>query len=281
MSIPVVVQPYWKSLATAYMDVGPPLRPSSEDISFLKQVLTSLPRGSAFHALLLGVTPEIARLPLPEGSFLTAVDTSEPMAQAVWPGDVPGRRQVVCSDWLALPLHDRCCDVVIADGSLNCVPFPNGLRALAASVRRAMRDDGILAVRCFVRPASPERPEDIFADMLRGTIPSFHHCKFRLLMAMQKSTEQGVQVGETHRLWTNQNFDRTLLAFGPGWDARDIDTIELYRNKSTVHSFPTLAELRSVLADFFDEVSLLIPSYNLGERCPTLVLRPRDSGDSV
>ena len=87
MSSPVEVQTYWKSLATAYMDVGPPLRPSAEDIRFLKQALAALP--DAFQGLLLGVTPGIARLSLPAGSSLTAVDTSEAMAQGCGPAMFP------------------------------------------------------------------------------------------------------------------------------------------------------------------------------------------------
>jgi SAM-dependent methyltransferase len=202
------------------------------------------------------------------------------MAQGVWPGNIPGKRNVLCSDWLTLPFQDRSFDVVIGDGSLNCLPFPKMLRALAASIRRVLRDDSILAVRCFVRPESPESPEAIFADMLRGAIPTFHHCKFRLLMAAQQSAEQGVRVSDVYWLWTGRNFDRKLLASRAGWDARSIDSIELYRNKNTVHTFPTLAEFRSVLRELFEEVSISVPTYNLGERCPTLVLRPR-AGDAV
>ena len=40
-----------------------------------------------------------------------------------------------------------------------------------------------------------------------------------------------------------------------------------------VHVFPTLAEFRSVLHEFFDEVSASTPSYSLGDRCLRFVLR--------
>jgi hypothetical protein len=60
-----------------------------------------------------------------------------------------------------------------------------------------------------------------------------------------------------------------------GWEQHTIKTIELYRDQSSVHTFPTLNEVRTVLGETFDEAFLSIPAYHLGERCPRFVLRPR------
>ena len=138
-----------------------------------------------------------------------------------------------------------------------------------------MSDDGILILRCYIQPAVQERPEDVFAEIFREPIPSFHHFKFRLLMAMQPSTQAGIAVHEVYRYWAGRNMDTRLLTSRAGWEQSAIDTIELYRHSVTVHTFPTLAEYRSVLLEFFDEISLSSPPCNLGERCPILVLRPR------
>ena len=46
-----------------------------------------------------------------------------------------------------------------------------GYRALAAMVSRILQDDGIFVLRCYPQPPVPERPEDIFADLTRGTAP--------------------------------------------------------------------------------------------------------------
>ena len=227
------------------------------------------------QALLLGVTPAIVRMQWPERTSLLAVDNSTAMAQALWSRDVPRNRWVVCGHWLAMPRRDRSCDVVIGDGSMNCVRYPDDFRAVAAEVCRLLRDDGIFVSRCFLQPAVPERPEDVFADLFRTTIPSFHHFKFRLLLAMQRSTQEGIPVKDVYRFWASRNVDLDLLISRTGWERSAIETMELYRDQGTVHTFPTLPEWRSVLLEFFDEISLSTPSYNLGECCPTLVLRRR------
>jgi len=87
-------------------------------------------------------------------------------------------------------------------------------------------------------------------------------------------TQRGIPVHEVYRLWTTRRMKDEVLAARPDWEGRDIDTIELYTGPNTPHTFPSLQELRSVLHEFFDEVSALTPSYSLGDRCPTLVLRP-------
>jgi SAM-dependent methyltransferase len=163
---------------------------------------------------------------------------------------------------------------VIGDGSVNCVRYDD-FRGVASEVRRLLRDDGVFVLRCYVQPAVQERPEDVFADMFCAAIPSFHHFKFRLLMAMQQSAREGIPVNDVYQFWASRNVDLELLISRTGWERSAIEMMELYRGQYTVHTFPTLPEWRSVLHEFFDEVCLSTPSYNLGECCPTLVLRRR------
>ena len=227
--------------------------------------------GESLRALLLGVTPAIAGMRWPEDSLLIAVDHSIKMAKNVWPGNIPGKRLVLCGDWLALPLRSASCGVVIGDG-INCMSYPDGFRGLAESVRRGLRDDGIFVLRTFVRPNQQEDPEIVFADRFRCA--SFHHFKLRLMMAMQSDVEQGIAVNQVYRFWMNHDVDRDDLSRRTGWARRDIETIELHNGPNTVHTFPTLQELRSVLAGSFGEICTSVPPYLGGELCPTLVLRP-------
>ena len=135
MASPAAVTSYWHSLASSYPALRWPLRPSGEDIRVMEEtVATWAARHSQveLRALLLGVTPEIADMRWPAASSLTAVDGSAAMARAVWPGNIPRKRRVVCGNWLALPLRESCCSVVIGDGSMNCLPYPDGYRQLAA-----------------------------------------------------------------------------------------------------------------------------------------------------
>jgi SAM-dependent methyltransferase len=276
--ISVCTKSYWDDIATSFSVLGPPLKPSSEDVQLVEKAVTnwsSSHPGEPLRALLLGVTPEIAKMCWPEASTLMAVDNSLAMAQAVWPGNIPDQRWVVCGDWFALPRPNSSCDVVIGDGSLNCVRYPDGLRALAKNIRDVLRQDGVLLLRCFVQPAMKELPEEVFSDLLQARIPSVNHFKFRLLMAMQSSTQQGISVHDVYEKWVDSGIDKEWLMARTGWEKRAFQSIEMYRGQDVVHTFPTVSELRAVLLEFFDETSVSIPAYPLGERCPRFVLRKR------
>ena len=52
-----------------------------------------------------------------------------------------------------------------------------------------------------------------------------------------------------------------------------VNTIHNYREVATRYSFPTLAEARALAGDF-EIVATHVPAYELGERCPTLIMRP-------
>ncbi len=267
---------FWSSLGRAYERSGPPLRPSLADIQLIESALEAW-RGQhpsqPLRALLLGVTPGLAEMRWPEPSTLLGVDNSMPMVRGVWPGDVPGRRRAVCASWLALPVARGAIHIVAGDGSINCVRYPDGFRALAESVSGVLAQDGIVAIRCFVQPPVQETPEDVFADIPRT--PDFHYFKFRLLMSMQRDSRDGVAVDEVYRCWASHSVDRKLLNTRLGWEDEVIDTIELYKGKDTVHTFPTLLEVRSVFDTFFEETGCLFHSCPMGERCPVLVWRPR------
>jgi hypothetical protein len=265
--------PYWNNFAAVYRAFGLPLVPTQKDLRFMEGAVEgwacSHP-GENLRALLLGVTPGIARMQWPEGSLLVAIDHSIGAASNVWPGNIPGRRWVVCGDWLALPIGAPS-SVVIGDGILNCLSYGD-FRRLAASVRDTLSDEGIFVLRTFVQADQREDPEVVFLD--RFECSTFHHFKLRLMMAMQRGVEQGIPVNEVYRFWCNHNVDREALSLRTGWARSDIDTIDLQNGQSTVFTFPTLHDLRSLLAEYFGEIATLVPSYPGGDRCPTMVLRP-------
>ncbi len=78
---------------------------------------------------------------------------------------------------------------MIGDGAVNCVRYPDGLQELAWSVRRVLRAEGALLLRCFVQPAHPEDPGDVMEQI--AACSSFHHFKMRLLMALQRNSVRG------------------------------------------------------------------------------------------
>ena len=227
--------------------------------------------GKGPRALLLGATPEIAEMHWPESSSLTAVDNSLPMLQARWPGNVPGKRRAVCGNWLALPYRAFSFDVAIGDGSINCLKYPGEMRALAETISRVLRDDGILVLRSYVQSDKQESPQEVYAD----SVGCFNALKLRLLMAVQQSSQEGVALKDVYISWMKRSLDAQSSPLGAGWRKPGVEMIELYRDSNTMYAFPTLPELRRVLYEFFEEISIAIPSYEMGNRCPILLLKPR------
>ena len=266
---------YWNSFADSFRALGQPLRPSADDIRSLEGAASAWAAGhpgQRLDALLLGVTPEIAGMQWPAAASLVAVDSSLAMIRCVWPGTGMEGKWAVCGDWHSLPRREGSCDLVAGDGSFNCLRYPSGYRALAAGVHTALREDGVFVLRCYLRPELQESPEQVAARITE--FPSFHHFKFCLLMAMQRDVREGIAVDRVYQFWEGLKPDAAALAERAGWGSQDVGTIEFYRGTRTVHTFPTLLELRAVLRECFEEVSLTVPTYPLGERCPTLVLKP-------
>lgn len=268
---------YWNSLGRYYNLMGSPLRPGPEDIRAYEEAVAGWHTTHAaqpLRALLCGVTRDIATMRWPAETQVLAVDQSEPMIEAIWPGDVPGQRRALQGNWLDLPCEDGTIDVALGDGSFNCLGYPDGYRALAASLHRVLQRDGLLAIRVYVRPAQPEDLGAVFDDLLDGRIANFHACKWRIAMAIQPDIETGLYTREVLRTWREAGFDHADLAARLGWRKEEIDTILLYEGTETCYSFPTLDELRAVVAEAFVEEQIHYSSYPLGERCPFLTLRP-------
>jgi hypothetical protein len=273
------VASYWDHFAKAYANLGGPLRLSEEEVRLMEGVVrdwTTSRRILFPQALLLGATPDIATMRWPAATSLMAVDKSFPMARSVWPGDIHGQRAMLCGDWLALPRREASCDIVIGDGSINCLTYPAGYCALAETMSRALRGRGLLVLRCYLQATPHESAEQIHEQALMGTVGSFHAFKLRLLMALQRTAHDGVAVNDVHQ-WVSRNVDLCELSRRTGWARSAVETIQYYSGSTTVYTFPTLDELRSELRPRFEEVSLLIPGHEMGPRCPILVCAVRES----
>jgi hypothetical protein len=146
---------------------------------------------------------------------------------------------------------------------------------MASGLRDLIADGGRVILRCYLQREQPETPEEVFRDVNKPALPSFHHFKFRLLMAMQADATCGVRVNEVYGAWRAHLNNGSSVHLRPGWEVRDVETIEFYRDADTIHTFPTLDQFRMVLGEYFDEIAIYTPRYPLGERCPTLVLSPR------
>ena len=267
----------WAGIATAYATYTTPLRPCREDLETVERAAHDWKNKHAarqIKALLLGVTPDIATLNWPSGSTLLGLDNSMGVIKAVWPGNVRARRWSACGNWLSLPLRRRSCDIVVGDGSLNAFRYPDGWRAAAAAIRDVLASDGLLIVRCYVRPEEPETPDNVIADLLGPGIADINHFKFRLFLATQRSTRAGCPLREIYQFLRNR-VSHDVLRSMPGWSEAAVNGFELWRNTEIVHTFPTFLELVEVLGPYFTEREVHVPSYELGDNCRTLLLAPR------
>lgn len=273
----------WRGHALQWERVGPPLRPRARDTEKMGRIADAwTSRHGSPEVLVLGVTPETARLDWPEGTDLLAVDRSRMMIDRVWPGFPSPGEGVLRADWGALPLADRSRDLVLGDGVFTVLAYPEDYRTLLASLRRILRPGGLFAVRTFVLPGEPERPAAVCRAAMAGEIGTFHAFKLRLLMALQPDPDTGVRTGDVWTYWSREGPAADDLAERSGWPRREIETIDAYRGREAVYSFPTLEELRSLAAEEgFEEVDRFRPARESDERCPTLVFTRRGEGGRI
>ncbi len=267
---------HWDRQARNFQRIGSPLRPGQDDTKIMEEVVAAWHvNGSSGSrkALLCGVTPEIANMAWPEGTELLAIDQSEAMLHLVWPGDIAGRRRAERGDWLRLPQADGWFDLVVGDGCFSCMPYPDGYRTLAASLQQVLQKQGLLLMRFFVRPEASEKPQAVFRDLKAGRIGSFHVFRWRLTMALQEDPREGVRADGFWQAWRDADIDRDMVAAQTGWPAEAIHPTVV--NDDTRFSFPTLGEVQTTLSDRFEAIAVHVAQYELAERCPTLVFRPR------
>ena len=149
---------FWEHQWLWWDRLGPPLRPSSEDVTLLEQMLEEerAKRARPLGAVMLGVTPEIASMRWPAGTRLLAVDRSQGMIDHVWPSQPFAGAEVVRGDWTELPLAAGACDVVVADACFSQVGFPLGYERLARELARVLAPGGVFVMRAFVQLEPPE-----------------------------------------------------------------------------------------------------------------------------
>jgi len=188
---------------------------------------------------------------------------------------LPTGARSVCADWRTMPVDDASIDLVAGDGCYSTLPFPSEYRALDAELRRVLRPNGRIVMRVFASPSMRESVDAVAADLWARRIESFHVFKWRLAMALQPSAEAGVRLGDIWTAWRSMCPEPATLTEKLGWPTEIVATIDAYRGADATYTFPTLAELRAVLAESFVELACVTPAYQLGARCPTLVLTAR------
>lgn len=277
MSATVSKTDHWTQHARQWQYVGSPLRPGPDDITIAARFIErEQARGgrNGLQSVLLGVTPELVSMAWPSHTRLLAIDRSPGMIRSVLPGLSGNHVDAVCGNWLDLPLPAASVDCVVGDGCFTVLESLAAHRALSREVRRVLNQDGFFVIRLFVQSPERETADQVFDELSAGTISNFHVFKWRLAMALQKSQQSGVGVNEIWRRWQQAGISPQLLSRRTGWRVEEIRTIEAYRDAPARYTFPTLEQAREVLHTDFTELACHIPDYELGRRCPTLLLAP-------
>jgi SAM-dependent methyltransferase len=273
-TVPAGSPRHWENVARHWRQLGPPLRPTAQDVAFYADAINEWAKSHGVpRALILGVTPELYSLPWPAGSNVMAADQTQDMIDAVWPGP---RNAVVRADWKALPLAASSRDVVLCDGGLQLVAYPHGLQNLATCLRRVIAPEGICIFRLFIPPQVRESPELVLNELLAGRIASLNHLKLRLGMALHEDAHDGVGLRQVWDALHDVAPDLESLAARVGWPLEHLLAINTYRDRQTRYYFLKLSELRENFCQEpggFELEQTYWPTYELGERCPMVVLR--------
>jgi hypothetical protein len=265
---------HWNAYAARWALIGEPLRPGASDLAQLERRVTRyLGDAAPVSALLLGVTPEVATWHWPETLRLLAVDKSEGMVRAVWPGD-NGWRHALVGDWLTFEAAEPF-DLVHGDGVFTLLDYPQGYAQLAGALGRLTRPGGLLDLRLFCRLERGESLDEVLAALASNRIGSFHVFKWRLAMALQGDATRGVRLADIWHAFRERVGTPRELAERTGWAEPVIATIDAYRDRDDRYSYSTEREVIECLAEKFELLETWHPSYELGDRCPHLSFRRR------
>jgi SAM-dependent methyltransferase len=265
---------HWERFARNRSLNDPPVRPCLEDLAFCWEDANEWTekRGTP-RVLLLGVTPELYTLPWPKGTDFRAVDRTQAMIDALWPGP---KESAQCADWLSMDLPEGSRDVVLCDAGLHMLTYPRGQHALIRRLHRILSDEGLCIFRLFVLPSQPETPDLVMRDLLDGEISNLSVLKLRLFMSMHNNAEEGVRLGEVYDTLIKAVPDLEKLAVNIGWPTERMLVVNNYRNLESRFHLLTLEQTIDLFCrdpGGFRVHRLHTPSYELGQRCPTIALQ--------
>jgi hypothetical protein len=268
----------WEKNALNWRLMGPPLRPDYEDVALYIQAVREWNGNStASRVLLLGVTPELYGMPWPEGTDFLAADRSEAMIEAVWPGP---KGAALLTEWLDIKLPRGSRDIVLCDGGLHVLSYPEEQTRLVQILRNIVPNGGLCVFRLFLPPEHRESPDAVIDDLLAGKVPDLNVLKFRLWMALSNSASEGVEMATVYRVVHDVVGGIDPLAERTGWSIEHTRAINSSQDLKARLFFPTLDEVIDLFCggeNGFEMHRLLVPTYELGEQCPTIVLRRSSS----
>jgi SAM-dependent methyltransferase len=272
---------HWPGIARSWHLVGPPLRPSPEEIELFERSIMRWAQGAQqtkeIQALILGVTPELFLLRWPEAMVVRALDASSEMINAVWQGP---KGSAVSGSWTAAPIADASQHVIVCDGGFGVLSYPHGQRALLAEASRMLAPGGIFIVRLFAPGGLTGSVSEIAADLNAGSIASLDSLKLRLWGALQTDLSIGVRprdvVARIEDMAEETAGGLDYLVSGLGWSSDHVATLALHRRSDAVYHL-TDADGLIAMAELSGFEPLAVESANspFGNCCPVVSLRRR------
>jgi SAM-dependent methyltransferase len=250
------------------------MRPSSEDVAnYWNAANDWIQMRGAPRVLLLGVTPELYNLPWPKGTDFMAVDSSQAMIDAVWPGP---KDAVRCADWLSSDFPEGSRDIVLCDGGLHLLKHPQEQEELIRFIHHTLSHEGLCIFRLFASPAQKESPDVVIQDLVDGKIGSLDCLKLRLSMSLHKNAEEGVALAQVYDTLIKAVPDLEKLALKIGWPVECILAIKWYEGRKHRYYWVTVEEAIDLFCGYpggFQLHQLRTAPYELGQRCPTIALQ--------
>lgn len=164
----------------------------------------------------------------------------------------------------------------MCDGGLQLLPYPEGHSKLVASLRRVIAPGGVVAIRMFVLPEEQESPGAVLRDLWAGRIANLNLLKIRLGMALARGAGHCVSLRAVWDAVHRAAPDLPALAAAVGWPLEHLQVIQTYRDRHTRYWFVGLEEARRLFCESpggFALEQVNVPTYELGERCPTAIFR--------
>lgn len=265
---------FWDAFSTRWQ-VDPPQAPDDADLAwFQREAERAAPGPGPF--LVLGATPQFARVPWPAGAWPVATDFSRGMLARVWPRPgAEGPVGAVRCDWRDLAWRAGSTALAVGDGCFGVLPGLGDVEAVCREVVRVLRPGGRCLMRCFVRDPGGPGLEDLFAALRNGEVRRIGWFRWQVAMALQAEGVFPVDRDRVFREWTARVPDWEGRIAAWGLPEEPTGRIRRWEGERTPLHFPDLDALRPALERAFRILAVDFSDGPHGACFPRLVMEPR------
>jgi hypothetical protein len=153
--------------------------------------------------------------------------------------------------------------------------YPDEVATVADKLAKIIPNGGLLLTRIYEPPSERETLDTVLTDLASAKIAELCILKTRLWMAMQRSPEEGIAVDDVWKAVDAFAPDLEQLERRIGWPEGSLCALDTYKGSRNRYHFFAVEELTSVFCagGGFTLERVCYPTYELGDWCPTVVLR--------